>query len=161
MRYRIDELAAQGGVSVDTIRFYQARGLLPPGQREGRVSWYAEEHRERLARIKELKEKGFSLAMIRRLLTGELDAADEALAEALTTALPRAADDEPDIDQAADELLTLEEFAERTRMPEPLIQVIERQGLLVAPPGDGPRYTAGDVRAASAGIAPLAAWPPP
>ncbi|HYR62344.1 MAG TPA: MerR family transcriptional regulator, partial [Actinomycetota bacterium] len=53
MRYRVDELAAQCGVSVDTVRFYQAKGLLQPGQREGRVSWYSEEHRQRLARIRD------------------------------------------------------------------------------------------------------------
>lgn len=169
MRYRIDELATQGGVSVDTIRFYQARGLLPPGQREGRLSWYSDEHRERLARIRGLKEKGFSLAMIRRLLAGELDAADEALAAALTSAFPTVEPDDAADDDAGeaagqepsqDDLLTLGEFAERTGIPEALIQVIERQGLLVAPPGDGPRYTAGDVRAASAGIALLEAGLP-
>src|SRR5437868_8953739 len=88
MRYRVDELAAHCGVSVDTVRFYQARGLLPPGMREGRVAWYSEEHRQRLGRIRDLKEKGFSLATIRRLLAGELDAADEALAGALAAPLP-------------------------------------------------------------------------
>src|SRR2546423_2575145 len=157
MRYRVDELAAHCGVSVDTVRFYQAKGLMPPGQREGRVSWYSEEHRERLTRIRDLKEKGFSLATIRRLLAGELDAADEALAIALAGPLPG---DEADGDQGPEELLTLEEFAERTGIPEALIQVIERQGLLVAPPGDGPRYTSGDARAASAGIALLEAGLP-
>jgi len=156
MRYRVDELAAHCGVSVDTVRFYQAKGLMPPGLREGRVSWYSEEHRQRLARIRELKEKGFSLATIRRLLAGELDAADEALASALASAMPGDADG----DQGPEELLTLEEFAERTGIPEALIQVIERQGLLVAPPGDGPRYTSADVRAASAGIALLQAGLP-
>jgi DNA-binding transcriptional MerR regulator len=163
MRYRVDELAAQCGVSVDTVRFYQAKGLMPPGQREGRVSWYSEEHRQRLARIRDLKEKGFSLATIRRLLAGELDAADEALASALARTLPGGlpgdeSDGEPGA--GAGELLTLEEFAERTGIPEALIQVIERQGLLVAPPGDGPRYTPADVRAASAGIALLEAGLP-
>src|SRR5256884_2680205 len=157
MRYRVDELAAQCGVSVDTVRFYQAKGLMPPGRREGRVSWYSEEHRQRLARIRDLKEKGFSLATIRRLLSGELDAADEALASALASAMPG---DDTEGEQGPEELLTLEEFARRTGIPEALIQVIERQGLLVAPPGDGPRYTAADVRAASAGIALLEAGLP-
>ena len=157
MRYRVDELAAQCGVSVDTVRFYQAKGLMPPGLREGRVSWYSEEHRQRLARIRDLKEKGFSLATIRRLLSGELDAADEALASALASAMPG---DDTEGDQGPEELLTLEEFARRTGIPEALIQVIERQGLLVAPSGDGPRYTAADVRAASAGIALLEAGLP-
>jgi DNA-binding transcriptional MerR regulator len=161
MRYRVDELAAHCGVSVDTVRFYQAKGLMPPGQREGRVSWYSEEHRQRLARIRDLKEKGFSLATIRRLLAGELDAADEALASALARTLPGALPGDDDGgEEGPEELLTLEEFAERTGIPEALIQVIERQGLLVAPPGDGPRYTSADVRAASAGIALLEAGLP-
>jgi DNA-binding transcriptional MerR regulator len=161
MRYRVDELAAHCGVSVDTVRFYQAKGLMPPGQREGRVSWYSEEHRQRLARIRDLKEKGFSLATIRRLLAGELDAADEALASALARTLPGALPGDDDGgEDGPEELLTLEEFAERTGIPEALIQVIERQGLLVAPPGDGPRYTSADVRAASAGIALLEAGLP-
>jgi DNA-binding transcriptional MerR regulator len=166
MRYRVDELAAIGGVSVDTVRFYQARGLLPPGQREGRVAWYGEDHRERLGRIRDLKEKGFSLATIRRLLTGELDAADEALAGALAGALGGPTG--PVMTEGANEALyTLEEFAERTGIPEALIQVIERQGLIVSPAqGDGPpgpgglRYTAADVQAASAGLALLEAGLP-
>jgi DNA-binding transcriptional MerR regulator len=156
VRYRVDELAAECGVSVDTVRFYQARGLLPPGAREGRVSWYSEEHRRRLGRIRDLKEKGLSLAVIRRLLSGELDAADEALAGALAGPLP--GDEEAGEPEA---LLTLEEFAEATGIPQALIQVIERQGILpTAAEGEGPRYTTADVRAASAGIALLEAGLP-
>lgn len=153
MRYRVDELAGQCGVSVDTVRFYQARGLLPPGQREGRLSWYSEEHRLRLGRIRDLKEKGFSLATIRRLMDGELDAADEALAGAVSSPLAEAEGGEP--------LFTLEEFAEQTGIPQALIQVIERQGLLVSPAqGEGPRYSAADVKAAGAGLALLQAGLP-
>ena len=45
-------------VSVDTIRFYQKRQLLPPPRREGRIAWYGPEHVERLARIKDLQRRG-------------------------------------------------------------------------------------------------------
>src|SRR5215510_14047792 len=82
-RIRVEELARQAAVSVDTIRFYQKRQLLPAPAREGRIAWYTAEHVERLARIRELQREGFSLAMIRRLLAGELDAADEPLAAAV------------------------------------------------------------------------------
>ena len=44
-------------MSVDTIRFYQKRRLLPPPDREGRVAWYGPEHVERLARIRELQRR--------------------------------------------------------------------------------------------------------
>ena len=37
MRYRVEQLAAACDVSVDTVRYYQSRGLLPAPEREGRV----------------------------------------------------------------------------------------------------------------------------
>ncbi len=48
---RVEELARRADVSVDTIRFYQKRRLLPPPRRDGRIAWYGVGHVERLARI--------------------------------------------------------------------------------------------------------------
>ncbi len=56
MNYRVDQLAARAGVSVDTVRFYQSRGLLPPPRRAGRVVLYADAHLARLRRIRALAE---------------------------------------------------------------------------------------------------------
>jgi hypothetical protein len=36
---RVEEVARRAAVSVDTIRFYQKRGLLPPPRRAGRIAW--------------------------------------------------------------------------------------------------------------------------
>src|SRR5919106_1609927 len=83
VRYRVDDLAARPGVSVDTVRFYQARDLLPPPLREGRIAWYSDEHLDRLRKIRDLKDKGFTLSSIKKLLDGDIDAADEALVAAL------------------------------------------------------------------------------
>src|SRR6266540_3806750 len=77
---RVEELARRAEVSVDTIRFYQKRQLLPAPRREGRIAWYGTDHVERLQRIKDLQRQGFSLAVIRRLVAGELAAADAPLA---------------------------------------------------------------------------------
>src|SRR5438094_227623 len=94
MRYRVDELAARGGVTVDTVRFYQARGLLPPPEREGRVAWYTEDHLERLRRILDLKAKGFTLAVVSRAVRGPIktshqaDEVPEQLVEAFRLLLP-------------------------------------------------------------------------
>ncbi len=63
-RLRIAELASHADVSVDTIRFYQKRGLLPPPDREGRVGWYSDQHVERLEEIRQLQEHGLPLAVI-------------------------------------------------------------------------------------------------
>ena len=133
----MEQLASAADVSVDTVRFYQSKGLLPPPRREGRVAWYSGEHVERLERIRRLQARGLTLATIRRLLSGELDAADEALVTALA---------EP---AHSTEALTLEELAERSGIPLPLLQAVEREGLLV-PRQDG--YTAEDVAVAQAGL---------
>jgi DNA-binding transcriptional MerR regulator len=66
----VDELAARAGVTVRTVRFYSARGLLPPpviGPR--RVGHYSQEHLARLALIEELRHQGMTLAAIERHLT--------------------------------------------------------------------------------------------
>jgi DNA-binding transcriptional MerR regulator len=76
---RVEELSARAGVSVDTIRYYQSKGLLPAPRRQGRVAWYDADHLDRIARVRSLQSKGFTLATIVRLVNGELDAADEAL----------------------------------------------------------------------------------
>ncbi len=65
----VDELAAQAGVTVRTVRFYGTRGLLPPpviGPR--RVGRYSQEHLSRLALIEELQHQGMTLAGIERYL---------------------------------------------------------------------------------------------
>jgi DNA-binding transcriptional MerR regulator len=65
----IDELAAQAGITVRTVRFYGTKGLLPPpviGPR--RVGHYGPEHVARLALIEELQHQGMTLAAIERYL---------------------------------------------------------------------------------------------
>jgi DNA-binding transcriptional MerR regulator len=66
--WRIDELAHEAGLTVDTIRYYQREGLLPPAVKSGRVKLYGREHLERLQRIRDLQARRFSLAAIRALL---------------------------------------------------------------------------------------------
>jgi DNA-binding transcriptional MerR regulator len=71
MHYRVEDLARAAGVRVDTVRFYQTRGLLHPPERQGRVALYSREHLERLRRIRTLNRQGLKLAGIRRLLASE------------------------------------------------------------------------------------------
>ena len=141
MDYRVEALAARADVSVDTVRFYQSRGLLPPPRREGRVAWYGEDHLERLARIRRLQARGLTLATIARLLAGELDAADEALVTAVAT--------DPDDDAS----FTIEELAERSGIPLGLLQAVVKEGLLIPRRAGGEdRFTAADVEAGAAGL---------
>ncbi|HXY91203.1 MAG TPA: MerR family transcriptional regulator [Acidimicrobiia bacterium] len=139
---RVEELARRADVSVDTIRFYQKRQLLPPPRREGRVAWYDAAHESRLGRIKELQREGFSLAVIRRLLDGELDATDVPLAAAVAGA-----------QQGDTGLLDLDELAGRAGLPRPLVEAVVREGLLVPQLRDGePRYTEDDVELLRSGL---------
>jgi DNA-binding transcriptional MerR regulator len=83
----IDELAARAGVTVRTVRFYSARGLLPPpaiGPR--RVGRYGPGHLSRLALIEELQHQGLTLAAIERYmqqLPADISAHDLAIHRAL------------------------------------------------------------------------------
>jgi DNA-binding transcriptional MerR regulator len=64
----IDELAARTGMTVRTVRFYAAQGLLPQPRRQGRIAYYGAEHRMRLEFVKELQDYGYTLAGIERYL---------------------------------------------------------------------------------------------
>jgi DNA-binding transcriptional MerR regulator len=70
-RLRIDDLAHESGLTVDTLRYYQREGLLPPGEREGRHRVYGPDHLRRLTRIKELQARRFSIAAIRAFVSGD------------------------------------------------------------------------------------------
>src|ERR1700730_12261536 len=91
MEYRIEQLAQAGGGGVDTTRFFPWKGLLEAPRRAGRVTWYSEGHLDRLRRIRDLQQRGFTLTVIRRFLEGELEESDEALVEDLTDPPPPAA----------------------------------------------------------------------
>lgn len=66
--YTIDQLAAKTGVPSRTIRFYQAKGVLAPPKRRGRVAFYDDSHATRLKLVSELQDKGLRLRAIRDLI---------------------------------------------------------------------------------------------
>jgi DNA-binding transcriptional MerR regulator len=66
---RIGEVATRSGVSIDTIRYYERRKLLPRAERSrGGFRLYTPEAVERLRFIKQAQEIGFSLDEIGDLL---------------------------------------------------------------------------------------------
>jgi len=78
----IGKLARRAGVGVETIRFYERKGLLPepPRTRSGYRA-YPEETVRRLRFIRRAKELGFTLREIRELLA--LRAGPEATCDAV------------------------------------------------------------------------------
>jgi DNA-binding transcriptional MerR regulator len=144
VRYRVEQLAAACDVSVDTVRYYQSRGLLQPPQREGRVAWYGPEHIVRIREVRSLQRKGLTLAAIKRVVEGKLGRADADLAAAVAAARG---------DGAEQELLTLEQFAHRSGVPASLIQAVEREGIRLGHLDDGEeRYTAADIEMVRAAL---------
>lgn len=68
-RVTISRFAAAEGVSVETVRFYQRRGLLAVPERQGPgYREYSEADRRRLEFIRRARELGFTLSEISDLL---------------------------------------------------------------------------------------------
>ena len=64
----IGKLADEGGVGVETVRFYQRKGLIETPARNGGIRHYGKEDLRRLRFIRKAQGAGFSLAEIRELI---------------------------------------------------------------------------------------------
>jgi MerR family mercuric resistance operon transcriptional regulator len=64
----IGKLAAAGGVGVETIRFYQRKGLLETPERDSGIRRYGSDDLRRLRFIRQAQSAGFTLEEIRELL---------------------------------------------------------------------------------------------
>ena len=147
MEYRVEALAAAAGVRVDTVRFYQSRGLLPKPGRRGRLAIYDADHLQRLRRIRSLVDEGFSLAQIGRVL------AAGAPGRAGDPVLAALAEDAP-----GPRTYSRAELAAEVGIPEALIQAVEAAGL--GEPleiGGEPRFVEADLEMARAALAVLGA----
>jgi MerR family mercuric resistance operon transcriptional regulator len=71
----IGSLARKAGVGVETVRFYQRRGLLAVPPRAGGIRRYGLKDVERLQFIKRAQAAGFTLAEIGELIA--LDAGED------------------------------------------------------------------------------------
>lgn len=141
MTYSVEQVAAAAGVGIDTIRFYQSKGLLPGPRREGRRAVYSPAHLETLKRIKRYQEQGLPLAVIKRLLTTRRSSKAAALLEAVA-------------EERGEQSLTRAELAAQSGVPEPFLASLEAAGLLVPVTGEdgAPRFSAADLRMARAGL---------
>ncbi len=137
----MEQLAAATGVGVDTIRFYQGRGLLQAPERRGRVAWYGDAHAERLRRIRSLQSQGFKLDQIRRVIEDGARRGPEPLLSALVDAGVGA------------RTLSLEELAGEAGVPAALVRAAVAAGL-VEPlrVGGEERFSEADLEMARLGL---------
>ena len=89
----IARLAAAASVGVETVRYYQRRGLMPEPPRMGATRRYDSGDVRRLQFIRQAQAGGFTLEEIKELLA--LDATDDrAKAQALARARVKALDEQ-------------------------------------------------------------------
>jgi MerR family transcriptional regulator, mercuric resistance operon regulatory protein len=75
-RDTIGGLAKAAGVGVETVRYYQRRGLLSePARPQGEIRRYGDADLKRLRFIRSAQAAGFTLAEIKELV--DLDASDD------------------------------------------------------------------------------------
>ena len=103
----IGHLARQGGVGVETVRYYQRRGLLPTPRRGDGVRRYGQDDLRRLRFIRSAQAAGFTLEQVGELLA--LDAThDRARARSLAKARIAALDQKiAELERARDALRRL------------------------------------------------------
>lgn len=68
--FTVDELASRAGMTVRNVRAYAGRGLIAAPRLEGRTGYYSREHLQRLQLIRQLLERGFTLAAVERAIAG-------------------------------------------------------------------------------------------
>ena len=122
----VSKLAAAGGVGVETIRFYQRRGLLDTPTRDGGIRRYGSEDVRRLRFIRHAQAAGFTLDQIGELIA--LDSTeDRPRARELAAARVNALDDKiADLQRARDALKQLaRECSQGSAGPCPILSSFE------------------------------------
>jgi MerR family transcriptional regulator, mercuric resistance operon regulatory protein len=123
----IARLAASGGVGVETIRYYQRRGLMAEPAKVGSTRRYDFDDARRLRFIRQAQAAGFTLDEIKELL--ELDASDDrARARAMAKARVKALDAQiRKLKLARDALRALEaECSHGATGPCPILEAFEK-----------------------------------
>jgi MerR family transcriptional regulator, mercuric resistance operon regulatory protein len=127
-RDTIGALAKTAGVGVETVRYYQRRGLLPePARPPGEVRRYGEDDVKRLRFIRYAQAAGFTLNEIGELIA--LDASDDrARAHDLAQARVAAIDEKiAELRAARDALAGLaSDCASKKRGPCPILKAFDR-----------------------------------
>lgn len=84
----IDALAARTGMTVRNLREWRALGLLPAPTMRGRSGYYDDAIIDRVEAIRRLHADGYTLELIRRMLSAGGDLGEEAAAVAIALRAP-------------------------------------------------------------------------
>lgn len=164
MQYKVEDLAIACGVKVDTIRFYQGKGLIEPPTRRGRNAVYGPSHLARIRQIRQLLGEGFSLAQIQKvgppdasLPISEMSTPTTSASESSSLALLRALAQE----RASEGRLRRDELADRAGVPQELVDAAQAAGLLEPSQQNGEEFFSSvDLEMLSSGLSVLGAGLP-
>lgn len=119
----IDQLAASVGMTVRNVRAYAGRGLISPPRLVGRTGYYGEEHVNRLQLIRDLLDRGYTLAAVEQVIKRQSAAtAGHALDLLNTLEEPLGQAEEPE-EMSVDALLRLAGVEEETGFLDRLVEM--------------------------------------
>lgn len=73
--FTVDELASRAEMTVRNVRAYAGRGLIAAPRLVGRTGYYSREHLQRLQLIRQLLDRGYTLAAVEKAIEGAPSAA--------------------------------------------------------------------------------------
>lgn len=119
----IDQLAASVNMTVRNVRAYAGRGLIPAPHLVGRTGYYGPEHVSRLHLIRDLLDRGYTLAAVERMMQRQSTAtAGHALDLLHTLEDPLAQPEEPE-EITVDALLRMAGVTEPTGVLDELVEM--------------------------------------
>lgn len=122
----IGKLAEAVGVGVETIRFYQRKGLLGTPTRNGGVRRYGDPDLRRLRFIRKAQQAGFTLEEIRELIKLDSGQDHHRAQEMATKRLAKLDEQIAELQRARASLqLLAEECAKTTSDPCPILSAFE------------------------------------
>ena len=130
--YRIADLADASHLTIDTIRYYQALGLISPPARRGRIAFYGSEHLDQLQRIRRLRESGWSLKAISQIPESE--------PHIPTTSKSHSTLQDGALKPFEVRYFSLEELVRQTSVPEQIVRSLVLQQILRPATIDGAEY---------------------
>ncbi|HUY29277.1 MAG TPA: MerR family transcriptional regulator [Candidatus Binataceae bacterium] len=136
MQYVLEELVRASRLSVDTVRYYQTRGLLHRPRRRGRRVYYDDSHLNRLRAIRSARASGLPLGLIGKLLAQGGELTSDAV---LLLAVGK---------EAARQRHTGAEVARRLGIAPELVELAERLGLGTTSSDKARGYSDGELETA-------------
>ena len=119
----IDQLAASVGMTVRNVRAYAGRGLIPPPHLVGRTGYYGPEHVSRLRLIRDLLERGYTLAAVEKVLQRQSTATAGHALDLLHTLEDPLGQAEAPEEMTTDALLRLAGVEEETGFLDQLVEI--------------------------------------